>query len=186
MKPTKCGKATLDDLLERILDKGVVVNLDLVIGIANIPLIGISLRAAIAAIETMIDYGMMNAWDERIRAEERLTCKKPSLDQGESVVFETRGSWLYSDGIYQAWRPVNILLSNRRLILFTKHPVRVAWEAWLRDIAEARVCEKASQLGGREIVMEVRVGDGRELLLRSARLDRLMDDLQTTGWGADQ
>lgn len=188
MKPTKGGKATLDDLLERILDKGVVVNLDLVIGIANIPLIGISLRAAIAAIETMMDYGMMNVWDERIRAyaEERLACKKPCLDRGESVVFEARGSWLYSNGVYQAWRAVNILLSDRRLILFTKHPVSIAWETWLRDIAEARVCEKASQLGGKEIVMEVRVRDGRELLLRSAGLDRLMDDLQTTRWGADQ
>lgn len=185
MKPTRGGKATLDDLLERILDRGVVLNLDLIIGIANIPLIGISLRAAIAAIETMIDYGMMSVWDERIRAyaEERLADKKPSLGHDENTLFETRGSWLYSDGVYQAWRPVNVLVSNRRLILFTRHPVRIAWEAWLRDIIEARLCEKASRSRGREIAIEVRVDDGRELFLRSARLDELLSALETAGRG---
>jgi len=39
----------------------------IIIIIADIPLIGINLRAAIAGIKTMLDYGMMEAWDERIR-----------------------------------------------------------------------------------------------------------------------
>ena len=47
---------------ERLLDKGIILNLDLVIGVAGIPLIGINLRAAIASIETMIEYGLMAAW----------------------------------------------------------------------------------------------------------------------------
>lgn len=68
MEPMRDTRATLDDLLERLLDKGIVLNLDLIIGIADIPLIGINLRAAIGAVETLVKYGIMQEWDERIRS----------------------------------------------------------------------------------------------------------------------
>ena len=54
MEPVREGGSALTDLLDRLLTKGIIIDLDLVIGIAGIPLIGVSLRAAIAAIETMI------------------------------------------------------------------------------------------------------------------------------------
>lgn len=60
---------TLVDLLERVLDKGVVVDADLVISLAGIPLVGINLRAAIAGMETMTSYGVMDEWDREIRNE---------------------------------------------------------------------------------------------------------------------
>ena len=50
MEAVRTRQATIDDLIERLLDKGVIVNLDLVIGVAGIPLIGVNLRAAIASI----------------------------------------------------------------------------------------------------------------------------------------
>lgn len=185
MKPTKGGKATLDDLLERLLDRGVVLNLDLIIGIADIPLIGINLRAAIAAIETMLDYGMMNVWDERIRAyaEERLSTKVPQLGEGEAVILEVRGSYLYSDGVYEAWRPVHVMLSNRRLVLFRKHPVEIIWEARHPEIVDARTCERASRTHGPELVIEVRTKDGRELLLKSAKLGDILGGLDACRQG---
>ncbi len=55
------------DLLDRCLNKGIILNADIIISVAGVPLIGISLKAAIASIETMLDYGMMEAWDERTR-----------------------------------------------------------------------------------------------------------------------
>jgi hypothetical protein len=55
------------DLLDRCLNKGIILNADVIISVAGVPLIGISLKAAIASIETMLDYGMMEAWDERTR-----------------------------------------------------------------------------------------------------------------------
>ncbi|MEI6509887.1 MAG: gas vesicle protein, partial [bacterium] len=57
MQPIRVQAATINDLLERLLDKGVVLSLDLVIGVAGIPLIGVNLRAAIASLETMLEYG---------------------------------------------------------------------------------------------------------------------------------
>lgn len=62
------SKCTLVDLLDRILDKGVIISADLVISISDIPLIGVNLRAAIAGMDTMVKYGMMEDLDKEIRA----------------------------------------------------------------------------------------------------------------------
>jgi len=66
MEPTKDSNS-LVDLIDRILDKGAVIQADIIISVAGVPLIGVNLRAAIAGIETMLKYGMMEAWDESIR-----------------------------------------------------------------------------------------------------------------------
>ncbi|MEW6456335.1 MAG: gas vesicle protein [Acidobacteriota bacterium] len=68
MEPIRNSRATLVDLLDRILEKGLVINADIIISVAGIPLIGISLRAALAGMETMLKYGVMQAWDEKSRA----------------------------------------------------------------------------------------------------------------------
>lgn len=65
MRPTR--EYGLVELLDKILDKGVVLNADVIISVAGIPLVGVSLRAALAGIETMLEYGIMEAWDESIR-----------------------------------------------------------------------------------------------------------------------
>lgn len=68
MEPTREKKVTLVDLLDRALNKGVLINADIIITIADVPLIGLNLRAALAGVQTMLDYGMMNDWDEALRA----------------------------------------------------------------------------------------------------------------------
>lgn len=65
MEPTRDG---LVDLLDRILDKGVIVQADLIITMADIPLIGLNLNLALAGIETMLEYGLMEDWDQAQRA----------------------------------------------------------------------------------------------------------------------
>jgi hypothetical protein len=54
------GRATLTDLLDRVLDKGLFLRADLVISVAGIPLIGVTLSAAVAGIETLLEYGIMS------------------------------------------------------------------------------------------------------------------------------
>jgi len=71
MEPIRETHATLVDLLDRILDKGLVINADIIIAVAGIPLIGVNLRAAIAGMETMLRYGIMQDWDEKTRVWER-------------------------------------------------------------------------------------------------------------------
>ena len=76
MEPTRNSHATLVDLLDRVLDKGLVINADLIISVAGVPLIGVNLRAALAGMETMLEYGLMKEWDARTRAWESERRKK--------------------------------------------------------------------------------------------------------------
>lgn len=59
MEPTRKGRATMVDLLDRVLDKGLVINADVIISLAGVPLVAVNLRAAVASVETMLDYGLM-------------------------------------------------------------------------------------------------------------------------------
>ena len=68
MQPTRDTHATLVDLLDRVLEKGLVLNADLLIHVAGIPLLGVNLRACLAGIETMLKYGVWQDWDEAQRA----------------------------------------------------------------------------------------------------------------------
>lgn len=68
MKPTRQAEFTLPDVLHRVLDKGLIINADMVISVAGVPLVGVSLRAAVAGMETMLAYGMMEGWDKEIRS----------------------------------------------------------------------------------------------------------------------
>lgn len=61
------AEATLVDLLDRVLDKGLVVQADVVISVAGIPLVGLNLRAALAGMETMLSHGLLKDWDQSIR-----------------------------------------------------------------------------------------------------------------------
>ncbi|MBS3765358.1 gas vesicle protein [Candidatus Bipolaricaulota bacterium] len=56
------------ELLDRILEKGVVVNADLIITLAEVPLIGVDLRVALAGIDKMLDYGLFEDWDAAHKA----------------------------------------------------------------------------------------------------------------------
>ena len=59
MEPTRQGRATLVDLLDRVLDKGLLINADMIISLAGVPLIAVNIRAAIASVETMLEHGLM-------------------------------------------------------------------------------------------------------------------------------
>ncbi len=69
-------KATLVDLLDRVLERGLIIDADIIISLAGVPLIGIKLRAAVAGVETMAEYGLMREWDRSVREAAR------SLPQG--------------------------------------------------------------------------------------------------------
>jgi len=69
MKPMRERDVTFIDLLDGVLDKGLVIRADIIISLAGIPLVGINLGAAIAGMETMVRYGIMEEWDKEIRGE---------------------------------------------------------------------------------------------------------------------
>lgn len=67
MNSSRDASATLVDLLDRVLDKGLMLDADIIIKVAGVPLLGVKLRAALAGIETMMKYGMWQDWDEAQR-----------------------------------------------------------------------------------------------------------------------
>jgi gas vesicle structural protein len=86
MQPTREQKVTLNDLLDRVLDKGLVLNADLLITVAGVPLLAVSLSAVLAGVETMNKYGLFTQWDKEIRREESrrqgaLTSQAPTANQ---------------------------------------------------------------------------------------------------------
>jgi hypothetical protein len=58
MQPTRSGAVTLADLVDRILDKGLVINADITVSIAGVELLGVKIRAAVASFETAARYGL--------------------------------------------------------------------------------------------------------------------------------
>ena len=60
-------RATVVDLLDRILDRGLILDADILISLAGVPLIGVKLRVALAGMETMVQYGLMQDWDQGVR-----------------------------------------------------------------------------------------------------------------------
>lgn len=50
--------ATLVDVIDRILDKGLVIDADITVSIAGVELLGIKIRAALSSFETAARYGL--------------------------------------------------------------------------------------------------------------------------------
>jgi ssDNA-binding Zn-finger/Zn-ribbon topoisomerase 1 len=82
---------TMGDVIDRILDKGLVINADITVSVAGVELLGIKVRAAVASFETAAKYGLefpsgtdyeTEAWKEAmINREECPQCgKRISLD----------------------------------------------------------------------------------------------------------
>jgi len=78
--------AGLADVIDRILDKGLVINADIAVSLAGVELLGIKIRAALASFETAAKYGLefpsgtaleTPAWKEAIVAKENCPqCEK--------------------------------------------------------------------------------------------------------------
>jgi len=49
---------TLADVIDRVLDKGVVINADITVSVVGVELLGIKIRAALASFETAAQYGL--------------------------------------------------------------------------------------------------------------------------------
>ncbi|GAB3260106.1 gas vesicle protein [Arthrobacter pigmenti] len=92
MEPQRDREGTLTHVIETLLDKGLVINADIMVSVAGVELLGIRIRAALASFETAARYGLefpagtdrdTVAWNEAI--EQKETCpecgKRAPLEQ---------------------------------------------------------------------------------------------------------
>lgn len=86
LEATKDVTGTLVDVIDRVLDKGLVINADIAISVTGVELLGIKIRAALASFETAARYGLefpsgtnleTAAWEEaRVAKENCPQCDK--------------------------------------------------------------------------------------------------------------
>jgi Zn finger protein HypA/HybF involved in hydrogenase expression len=86
LQATRDESSTLVDVIDRILDKGLVINADICVSVAGVELLGIKIRAVLASFETAAKYGLefpsgtnyeMAAWKEvKVSKEECPQCGK--------------------------------------------------------------------------------------------------------------
>mgnify|MGYP002632506696 CR=1 FL=1 len=69
----------LADVIDRLLDKGLVINADIMVSVVGVELLGIKIRAALASFETAAKYGLefpsgtnlqTPAWEEAVITKE--------------------------------------------------------------------------------------------------------------------
>jgi hypothetical protein len=73
LEATRDSTGTLADVIDRILDKGLVINADITVSVVGVELLGLKIRAALASFETAARYGLefpsgtnleTTAWEE--------------------------------------------------------------------------------------------------------------------------
>jgi hypothetical protein len=176
LEPARDG--ALIDLVDRILVKGVILQADLVISVSGVPLIGVNLKAAIAGMTTMVDYGIMEAWDEKIRKSVLADSKEEApLNENEKITFKTFGSHYYRDtSLPGIWRNGYLYLTNKRLFLFRKKPAKILFEIALDKIKGITI-EGKNHLKDKEEIILLLLGndqsDSDVALLRTDEIKEL-------------
>lgn len=175
MEPVRDTHATLVDLLDRILDKGLMIYADVIVSVAGVPLIGVNLRAALAGMETMLKYGVMVDWDEKSRAWEQVhrNKKEASLIKGEEIILKMFGSYLDTDGIYTAWRSGQFHLTDKRLFLYQKDFDNVLFQTPLEKIRGMLIKKEKNFTKEQVDVLYLVLQDNRVIPLRTMGTYRL-------------
>jgi len=150
VKPER--ESSLVEILDRLLDRGAVLNADLIISVAGIPLIGLNLRAALASMETMLEYGVMEAWDKSSREWYARQEAKIPLRQDEEILFKAFGYLWQEQGIIKRWVPGVWNVTSSRLLLWLRSPGEVAFETPLVDLCMRRVPSKTMKRQELELI----------------------------------
>jgi hypothetical protein len=58
LEPTRERGDAVADVIDAVLDKGLVINADIMVSLAGVELLGIKVRAALASFETAARYGL--------------------------------------------------------------------------------------------------------------------------------
>ncbi|WP_081998402.1 gas vesicle protein [Sinomonas humi] len=178
LTPRRDSEATLSGLLDVVLNKGVYLDLDAIVTVAEVPLIGISLRAVLAGMETMLEYGMMDDWDERTRAWARRSLPSGlELDEHEEIITRMPGSAFRDELPNGVWQPGTVFLTTRRLLVYRSEPATLLWEAPISAIAHLGIVRERT-VGGEEAQrLAVMLDDGATARLTAARPEILRDRL---------
>jgi hypothetical protein len=181
--PTRHRETTLNDLIDRLLEKGLFLNTDLIIGVAGIPLLGVNLRLALAGMSTMLRYGFMRDWDQATRdwesRQRRKTEKQSdlSMEQGESLVWSGFAAHWYERGIYASWRPGIMYLTDRRLVLLRREPREVLLEVPYREVVKLESRRNTHFTGAEREELQLLLSSGDLERVHATEINRVIEYL---------
>lgn len=174
MEAEQDNGSALVDLLDRVLEKGLVLKADLLITVAGVPLLGLNLQAALGGLNTMLKYGMWNDWDAAQRAYALEEAKRqqhlsPALGVDETTLFSGFVSYRQNCEDDHTWRTSLLLLTDQRCIVYRRLPYAVFLDVLWSDVPSWQVRDTLSPLGStaRAIVLATPTGEA-EVLTRSA------------------
>ena len=96
----KDDKSSLVDVIDRLLDKGLVINADITVSVAGVELLGVKVRAALASFATAAKYGLefpsgtnyqTSAWKEAQSGVE--TCPQCGKEVGKEELLNECCPW---------------------------------------------------------------------------------------------
>lgn len=175
------GRATLVDLLDRIFDKGVMLYADIIISVAGIPLVGVSLRAALAGMETMVEYGVMQDMDVKTRmweAQHRKIKEVSLIEEGEELILKIFGSYHYHKGIYNAWKSGWFHLTNTRLFLYQKDFNEIVFQTPVDKIKGIGVRNETSFTGKKKDIIYLYLQDKKVVRLNVIDTQQFLQKLE--------
>ena len=76
LKQVPPGQLTIVDLIDRILDKGVVINGDITLSIVGVDLLSLKINLVIASLETAKRYGIKLPWEKWTLEQKRASSKR--------------------------------------------------------------------------------------------------------------
>lgn len=127
LRPQRDREGTLVHVVETLLDKGLVLNADIMVSVAGVELLGIRIRAALASFETAARYGLefpagtdttTLAW--RAASEVKESCPSCGKTSPVAELLERSCPWC-------GWRSARALEAERaRASLPAADPARVA------------------------------------------------------------
>lgn len=166
---------SLVELLDRLLNKGLVLNADVLITVAGVPLIGLSLKLLAAGIETMLEYGVFEQFDQSTRAwalEHRVT--SPTLMAEEETKMNFFGSYSQNQG--KAWNYGYMYLTNRRIFGWHKAFNKILYEVELKDIQEVVLVTNVHEEKERKELC-IKINNDSVLRLHSVNIESVYDTL---------
>lgn len=166
---------SLVELLDRLLNKGLVLNADVLITVAGVPLIGLSLKLLAAGIETMLEYGVFEQFDQSTRAwalEHRVT--SPTLMAEEETKMNFFGSYSQNQG--KAWNYGYMYLTNRRIFGWHKAFNKILYEVELKDIQEVVLVTNVHEEKERKELC-IKINNDSVLSLHSVNIESVYDTL---------
>lgn len=112
LAPDRGSDGALSRLVEVLLDKGVVLDLDLLVTVAEVPLIAVNLRAMVAGVETMIEYGVPGLWSTPIADTGRGGAAAPAAERQDPTAVRATASFAEQRVSGTVWRPGELTLGT--------------------------------------------------------------------------